>query len=105
MSEKEARKELRCSLCYEVIKPGEEVNYEVDTIVCGECTKFKKKVADKSVVEVIDLLLRTAAEGALTVPLACWLEKYANLCNDKVFVERANKASMIEVLRNPDGLE
>ena len=104
MSEKEARKELRCSVCAEVIKPG-DVNYEVDKVVCGECTKFKKKVADKSVVEVIDLLLRNAAEGALTVPLACWLEKYANLCNDKVFIDRANKASMIEVLRNPDGLE
>jgi len=104
MSEKEARKELRCSVCAEVIKPG-DVNYEVDKVVCGECTKFKKKVADKSVVEVIDLLLRNAAEGALTVSLACWLEKYANLCNDKVFIDRANKASMIEVLRNPDGLE
>ena len=104
MFEKEARKELRCSVCAEVIKPG-DVNYEVDKVVCGECTKFKKKVADKSVVEVIDLLLRNAAEGALTVSLACWLEKYANLCNDKVFIERANKASMIEVLRNPDGLE
>jgi len=83
-------RQRRCAHCRKVMKKGKWF-LEVDRLVCLECTEFKEKVADKNPNDVVDMLLRTAAEGVLSQSMYYWLEKYIVFCTDLSLVDKAKE--------------